>query len=763
MKFEQDFNELIKLNEKINKLRKDIVDLEAELGVNCKDFVKKHGINISMNKLESIENLLNRGVSPKQLMDLIQRVDKEGVGIFGLLLSIKNHIEGKKLDNELFNFNKDVIEKLELNYKSLDSIENIQSLNNLEVSSDSFEYLIDMKTEKLLKSADDPKFKRINDENQFVYMVVFNTLKIGDDWVVIYNYIAYNKILFNLLYVYAALVQKKFGLYQGGHIAADFLFVIDKQLSENLYISNIDNIINNNDTLLTSGGLNEALSINYWYNFIQIAKCCVNGNIKGMNYEEMGELIKFLRLKDEINILKILYKDLEIEKWQDYVNSAEWYNIYNYLSRFIFIVSDLPSFVNSIEKSIGCRLNQGPQRGNICYISYILTCIDKAFRDSMYNHNRMYVEKLYNKDYEYKHERYIHKSSFSYKNIHINLGKVRWYSISSGGFKASSPIKLSNNNTIIGGSSSQLSYLHRCNVFSQRLLSTKKNNIQLDGILKDDSVYLENISINKNYKDIDVMFSDIKSFLSKNNINKDTQLKLEKFLNDVEVDRELNIYARIGKINPHLKIILEDSAKDLDNLINNFKSRKLFECNVDEMKSNELSFYYLSHILKIVPNDYIIQIKIGLFLCVLNNHRAEDNYCVKLQGELGKKLINYYFYLLRKMLIDSDKNKYKDYTLSDWKYDNKDIVEIYKVELVHSIGSNLIEWLKELDLLDLQLVKSLEDSKHSICVYKINNRLEKYVNKSESIPLNKLTKLPMIVKPKPYKRVVLKDGELNKF
>lgn len=31
MKFEQDFDELIKFNEKINKLRKDIVDLETEL------------------------------------------------------------------------------------------------------------------------------------------------------------------------------------------------------------------------------------------------------------------------------------------------------------------------------------------------------------------------------------------------------------------------------------------------------------------------------------------------------------------------------------------------------------------------------------------------------------------------------------------------------------------------------------------------------------------------------------------------------------
>lgn len=147
-----------------------------------------------------------------------------------------------------------------------------------------------------------------------------------------------------------------------------------------------------------------------------------------MNYEKIGELIKFLCQKNEINILKTLNKDISIEQLEEYISSLEKKHIYNYISRFIFIVSDLDSFINSIQKTTDSRVNQGPQksRGNNNYISYILSRVDKSFRDSMYNHNRIYVESINNT--QDKHNRSIPKSCFSFKNIHINLGKVRWYS-----------------------------------------------------------------------------------------------------------------------------------------------------------------------------------------------------------------------------------------------------------------------------------------------------------------------------------------------
>lgn len=74
-------------------------------------------------------------------------------------------------------------------------------------------------------------------------------------------------------------------------------------------------------------------------------------------------------------------------------------------------------------------VNKGPQklRGNTSYISYILSCIDRGFRISMYNHNRIYLERSIH-NIEIRNTRYIPKSCFSYKNIHMNLGKIRFYS-----------------------------------------------------------------------------------------------------------------------------------------------------------------------------------------------------------------------------------------------------------------------------------------------------------------------------------------------
>lgn len=152
----------------------------------------------------------------------------------------------------------------------------------------------------------------------------------------------------------------------------------------------------------------------------------MKGSIKDMNYKEMGELVNLLNLKDEIGILKALGKDISsINELLEYVNNSKKDTIHNYLSRFIFIVSDLDSFISSVKENINKDVNQGPQklRGRSSYISYILTRIDKSFRDSMYNHNRLYLDKIPNN--EFKKERYIPKSCFSYKNIHLNLGNVK--------------------------------------------------------------------------------------------------------------------------------------------------------------------------------------------------------------------------------------------------------------------------------------------------------------------------------------------------
>lgn len=178
--FEKDLDKLVKFNDNIEKVKKDLVNLQSKLGEECTGFVEKYTIQNKIRKIGSIESLLNRGVSPKQLIDLIQKSDNE-TGLLPILPALKRHILGGELVNEFINYNEDVLRGLELELKSLDSIENNESLNNLIVSMSNMDYLIGEEVENSLKLAGKPGSIKINNEKQFVYMVIFNIIKQGDE------------------------------------------------------------------------------------------------------------------------------------------------------------------------------------------------------------------------------------------------------------------------------------------------------------------------------------------------------------------------------------------------------------------------------------------------------------------------------------------------------------------------------------------------------------------------------------------------------
>ena len=85
----------------------------------------------------------------------------------------------------------------------------------------------------------------------------------------------------------------------------------------------------------------------------------------------------------------------------------------------LFTIFDLKLFISSIE-SKGYIINQGPQknRGQVSCLSNQINCIDNEFRKALSNHNN-----YHSMDY-----RALPKDRFSFRNIHMNLGGVRWYS-----------------------------------------------------------------------------------------------------------------------------------------------------------------------------------------------------------------------------------------------------------------------------------------------------------------------------------------------
>ncbi len=101
--------------------------------------------------------------------------------------------------------------------------------------------------------------------------------------------------------------------------------------------------------------------------------------------------------------------------------------------------------------------------------------------------------------------------------------------------------------------------------------------------------------------------------------------------------------------------------------------------------------------------------------------------------------------------------------MSDWKIDNKDLVDVYEnVDLVHSIGAILMDWLRDVDLIEFQLVRSINESKQHINVFKVTEHIKSIIDKSKTplnIPLP--NQIPMIIKPKPYLRITDNQGKIH--
>ena len=54
----------------------------------------------------------------------------------------------------------------------------------------------------------------------------------------------------------------------------------------------------------------------------------------------------------------------------------------------------------------------------------------------------------------------------------------------------------------------------------------------------------------------------------------------------------------------------------------------------------------MSIILKDLPTDYIVSILLGKFLVRINKPKQEDNNCINIFGDIGKQLVQNYFYVL---------------------------------------------------------------------------------------------------------------------
>jgi hypothetical protein len=147
-----------------------------------------------------------------------------------------------------------------------------------------------------------------------------------------------------------------------------------------------------------------------------------------INNNDMPYLLYLLLNNDSVKFLMSVYQSEVIKNDECYTNNLT--DDVNLLNKCLFIVKDINVFINKVKEDVNRNrdedneiiVTEGPTRfrGQVSSISSFLYSLDKDFRDNLYGHNRFHIKRR-----NISYENIIPKSSFSFQNIHENLGNNR--------------------------------------------------------------------------------------------------------------------------------------------------------------------------------------------------------------------------------------------------------------------------------------------------------------------------------------------------
>lgn len=538
----------------------------------------------------------------------------------------------------------------------------------------------------------------VADTNKF-YVLMIKVLN-KDSRSLVYNYISYP---YEFYYTFMWFLCYRSKIAGNSYVEpGQFLSIIDKSLGDNpvegKFKDGCEDLINLNDHVIDL----DRYRITYIEVFRLINKLVMHADIC-----TMSQLVDIALKKDYKSFAwKILGSSL------NNYNKNKVFSINRDIERLsiingcVFIVKDLEKFILSVRDN-NYNLNAGPQplRGQVNSINNFLSMLDMEYRKSLYNHNNYHSNSGYSGAYTLK----LSRDKFSFNNIHMNIGGVRWYST-----KVISKTSLKSTNT----------------------LTSKKS-------VRDESY----------------IFNQLGEFLNNLPVNEDTQLKIENFLSlysailyeKKEQRKSKNSPINYDLISNNFTKLLKDKEIILIDSINNTRNRVYVK---KPSRNNELILYYLNNLLKDVGNSHIISIIYGRLLRVININNKVSNTESSICLDLGRELVINYYYCLYKNHKSSLKDNV-DYTMSDWKKENTDKINIYNDKddkFTGSIGGILVKWMLDLNLVEQDWFKLSRTESHNILLptEEVSSTL-KDKNNMIHLPHN----MPMIVKPKLYSRKII--------
>ncbi len=471
-----------------------------------------------------------------------------------------------------------------------------------------------------------------------VSLRVFN----NDDKKLVYGYIYYPNVFIKSLYAYFIFKYAYKTFNEWGH----YITIFEKELLTLKQIQHMKEIFYSEGCsyiFRIHDRIEDKLDIHSVYNiisqFVFVQDSCKISFLVDLAYKR--DYIGYLRqLLGYIKFYQLIENSL-----LKYIESTHQPTI-SVINSSLFIVDDIQLFVKKI-KERGYDISQGPKtiRAEVSSIDSFLLSVDREYRTSLYNHHLHHMR-------GYENPLMLTRDKFSYRNIHMNLGNKKWYSTQ---------------------------ILHSCEKI------VKIFNIH-------SYVFKRSLSTDKY-----IMFNKVNNMIKAGGVNEETQLKIEEYLYNFNISTvnldHTSIYEYLETLsfNKKFQKRMVETYDTLSGSINNFKKRKLHcEYKVKDLNQKNKAYYYLSVILDKFTTDFVISILLGQFVKIMQNPREENNNCLSVFRQTGEHLINYYLASLfqeqRQKILKN--NKDIKYTMSDWKIDNKDLVDVYEnVDLVHRCNS----------------------------------------------------------------------------
>jgi len=206
------------------------------------------------------------------------------------------------------------------------------------------------------------------------------------------------------------------------------------------------------------------------------------------------------------------------------------------------------------------------------------------------------------------------------------------------------------------------------------------------------------------------------------------------------------------------KLLIEERPK-LDDYINRDKG---IVFKKEPVKANDKILFLLNKVLNVLENDYVITVIYGRFFKIISQFQVSEEYnkSVNIFIDLGGDLVKSYFYALyrkekKKELEKKGVLEYQEYKLSNWRSENKEIISLFTPTTKADLGAKVIGWLKYLDLIRFKVVTISKTEKQSLIIP--TDRVIGLLDEETKIkPLPR--RLPMIVKPKLWKRIIYAEG-----